>query len=233
MCLFNPYEITKNIYGSTASTLMVYKNIMNTFWWRFVFCRGRFCHIIAYYPFYTDMYKALQLTLLKCLSPSPCLSVLVFRVVQSSVSSVVFSQPLLVFLSFVLLVTILSVLLLVTVLSVLLLITVLSVFLLVTVLSVLPLVTVFSVLLLITVLSVFPWIAASEHPFGIFKLFMTAAVATWNISTIRTDSDYVFACQCWGYIVFYQDCPVVRLVQYKYYSHSFIRPILLYKNSLF
>ena len=206
MCLFNPYEITKNIYGSTASTLMIYKNIMNTFWWRFVFCRGLFCHIIAYYPFYTDMYKALQLTLLKCLSPSPCLSVLVFRVVQSSVSSVVFSQPLLVFLSFVLLVTVLSVLLLVTVLS---------------------------VLLLITVLSVFLWIAASEHPFGIFKLFMTAAVATWNISTIRTDSDYVFACQCWGYIVFYQDCPVVRLVQYKYYSHSFIRPILLYKNSLF
>ena len=185
---------------------MIYKNIMNTFWWRFVFCRGLFCHIIAYYPFYTDMYKALQLTLLKCLSPSPCLSVLVFRVVQSSVSSVVFSQPLLVFLSFVLLVTVLSVLLLVTVLS---------------------------VLLLITVLSVFLWIAASEHPFGIFKLFMTAAVATWNISTIRTDSDYVFACQCWGYIVFYQDCPVVRLVQYKYYSHSFIRPILLYKNSLF
>ena len=206
MCLFNPYEITKSIYGSTASTLMIYKNIMNTFWWRFVFCRGLFCHIIAYYPFYIDMYKALQLTLLKCLSPSPCLSVLVFRVVQSSVSSVVFSQPLLVFLSFVLLVTVLSVLLLVTVLS---------------------------VLLLITVLSVFLWIAASEHPFGIFKLFMTAAVATWNISTIRTDSDYVFACQCWGYIVFYQDCPVVRLVQYKYYSHSFIRPILLYKNSLF
>ena len=145
MSLFNSYEITKNIYGSTASTLMIYKNIMNTFWWRFVFCRGRFCHIIAYYPFYTDMYKALQLTLLKCLSPSPCLSVLVFRVVQSSVSSVVFSQPLLVFLSFVLLVTVLSVLLLVTVLSVLLLVTVLSVLLLVTVLSVLLLVTLLSV----------------------------------------------------------------------------------------